>query len=356
MSRDDTSTVQCPKCESIFRVQPQHLETAKGWLQCGVCGNVFHTATPSTAPEPEVEETEPAAPPPVPIEQAAESGVAISIASTQTEPPPTETPATATVESTEAPVQTTESEADISGPPALTGLAQRMAEQEAETPFGPKLESIILVDPDIPAGELGPLPTFAADDKTTETPKVQPASAGQSSPIGAGWTPRQSPVNVARKKKKHLWIWLLLAVLLTLGLVAQLVYFMRNDLAVQYPQLRPYLVKLCSELNCQLSLPRDNKLVLILGSDLQTESPGSLALAVTLANRADHAMAWPVLELTLTDVKDQPVGRRVFAPSEYLPSPELEAAGIQPLSEVPLTLKLQIKGVKAMGYRLQMFY
>jgi hypothetical protein len=58
----------------------------------------------------------------------------------------------------------------------------------------------------------------------------------------------------------------------------------------------------------------------------------------------------------LTDFKDQPVGRRVFAPSEYLPSPELESAGMQPLSEVPLTLKLQTRDVKAVGYRLQMFY
>jgi hypothetical protein len=231
-----------------------------------------------------------------------------------------------------------------------------MTEQVPDAPFGPKLESIILVDPDIPAGELGPLPTFESEDETAPAPKAQPSLAAQGSAASASWIPRQLPDHEVRGQKKGAWMWMVAALLLTIALGSQLIYFLRNDLAVRYPQARPYLAKMCRALDCRLTLPRDTKQVLILGSDLQTENQGNLALAVTLANRADHAMAWPVLELTLTDTKDQPVGRRVFAPSEYLPSPEMEAAGMQPVSEVPLTLKLQTKGVKAAGYRLQMFY
>lgn len=354
MSTDNTLTAQCPQCESIFRVQPQHLEAAKGWMQCGVCGNVFHTplATAAKLPEPELGKSAeaeaivmpPASETPVPAEPVS------------AEPVLAETADQEMAESAEVLSQTAATEPDASGPPTLTGLAQRMADQENSDPFGPKLESIILVDPDIPVDDFGPLPTFEDSDDSVTAPATQTASGGYSSATESGWIPRQAAETGPRVNKKTSWIWGVGAFLLAVAIAAQLVYFLRNDLAVQFPQLRPQLAKLCEVLDCRLALPRDTKQVLILGSDLQTESQGNLALAVTLANRAKHAMAWPVLELTLTDIKDQAVGRRVFAPSEYLPSPELESAGMQPLAEVPLTLKLQTRGIKAVGYRLQMFY
>lgn len=354
MNDKTTLTAQCPKCESIFRVQPQHLEAAKGWMQCGVCGNVFHTPLPAEkAPEIVEEEVHPV-----------ESGVqpsavdtAMPSTSIHEETPPQETPTASTPKSEEAVPQTPISEPDPTNPPTLAGLAQRMAEQEPAGPLGPKLESIILVDPDIPVDDLGPMPTFEDTEKTSASSAFQKSSVKPATATSTGWIPRQETEAAHAKpvKKRH-WPWVIGAFFMLLILVAQLVYFLRDDLAVNFPQMRPHLVELCKVMNCSLTLPRDTRQVLILGSDLQTEAPGNMALAVTLANRASHAMAWPVLELTLTDIKDQAVGRRVFAPSEYLPSPEMESAGIQPLSEVPLTLKLQARGIKAVGYRLQMFY
>ena len=353
MNADNSLTAQCPKCESIFRVQPQHLEAAKGWMQCGVCGHVFHTpmATAARPPESEPEKSEAAEA----VGMPSASEMPMPAEPVSAEPTQAETADQGLAESAGTLAQAA-AEPDTSGPPTLTGLAQRMADQESSVPFGPKLESIILVDPDIPADDFGPLPTFDDIDEPVATPATQTASAGHSSATDSGWVPRQAVEAAPRVKRKTSWTWGLGALLLTVAMAAQLVYFLRNDLAVQFPPLRPHLAKLCELLDCRLTLPRDTRQVLILGSDLQTESPGNLALAVTLANRATHAMAWPVLELTLTDIKDQPVGRRVFAPSEYLPSPELESAGMQPLAEVPLTLKLQTRGIKAVGYRLQMFY
>ena len=34
---------KCPQCGSMFRLTSQHLQAAKGWVQCGMCGNVFHS-------------------------------------------------------------------------------------------------------------------------------------------------------------------------------------------------------------------------------------------------------------------------------------------------------------------------
>ena len=40
-------------------------------------------------------------------------------------------------------------------------------------------------------------------------------------------------------------------------------------------------------------------------------------LSATIRNRAAHAIAYPYLELTLTDSSDRIVVRRAFAPSDY---------------------------------------
>ena len=44
-------TTQCPKCRTVFRITPQQLEAAGGWVRCGRCGAAFdatrrHRATP----------------------------------------------------------------------------------------------------------------------------------------------------------------------------------------------------------------------------------------------------------------------------------------------------------------------
>ncbi len=357
-------TARCPQCRSVFRVQPQHLAAAKGWVQCGICGKIFHTVVEQTiSSEPDrVEAPQLAAATALSPDtsQGQFAGAdARSVPGADMATDATDNPAsTAKTES-----KTKESDEPLAEAAPLPGLAQRMAEHEAETtPFGPKLESIILVDPDIPADDPGPLPVienpeepeggssrFMPDDTLDSTSQTSNADASD-------WTPRPSPPTGMALTWRKGWLWTLLALILLLALAAQLTYFLRDDLAVRYPALRPHLASLCDALDCRVSLPRGTRQVVILGSDLQTGGSGHLTLSVTLANRARHAMAWPMLELTLTNLNDQPVGRKLFAPSEYLPSPELEAAGIQPLSEVPLRLEIATRGLKAAGYRLQMFY
>src|SRR5690606_29580945 len=31
----------CPQCSSVFRLGPDQLDAAQGWVQCGVCGAAF---------------------------------------------------------------------------------------------------------------------------------------------------------------------------------------------------------------------------------------------------------------------------------------------------------------------------
>jgi len=351
MSTENDLVAKCPQCGSVFRLTPQHLQAAKGWVQCGMCGHVFHSGIKPAADEPGSESKAPLTPPP-----AAEPPAEIIFADPVTEAPP-------------------EPAAEDAASRALSGLAQRMTERDMPSGFGPKLESIILVDPNLPADDdYGPLPVIEPHAETAKAETSAPASpiaapaapppggwgARQASATSTGWIPRRppapEPARPARKSNPLGWLWALLVILLLLALAAQLAYFMRDRIASSYPEFRPQLARLCEALDCTLSLPRDTRQVLILGSDLQTEDDGRLKLEITLANRASHAMAWPVLELTLTDVEDQPLARRMFAPSEYLPTGKMETAGIEGRSEIPFNLQLQSKGLKAAGYRLRMFY
>lgn len=350
MSTENELVATCPQCGSVFRLTAQHLQAAKGWVQCGMCGHVFHSGIKPAAEDP-APDNAPAAPPP-----AAEPPAEIIFAEPAAEAPP-------------------EPPAEDAASRALSGLAQRMAEHDIPSGFGPKLESIILVDPNLPADDdYGPLPvieprpemakaeTSAAPPLPASTPATPPPGgwgARQASATSTGWIPRRPPPPAPAppvKKNPLRWLWALLVALLLLALAAQLAYFLRDRIASNHPEFRPQLARLCEALDCTLSLPRDTRQVLILGSDLQTEDEGRLKLEITLANRASHAMAWPVLELTLTDVEDQPLARRMFAPSEYLPSGKMETVGIQGRSEIPFNLQLQSKGLKAAGYRLRMFY
>lgn len=393
MSTDKDLVAKCPECGSAFRLTPQHLQAAKGWVQCGMCGHVFHSgikldaepvAQAPAAPVPPPAPERPAATAPKPVETAApamQQAAAI-------ETPPPEIPAEAGAEAAAV---------------GLSGLAQRMAEDQAPvSAFGPKLESIIIVDPNNEADDdYGPMPiipppkpagtqagsvwpgtaktesTWPGAAKSESTWPGTPKPAGSvppshGTPVGSwggrreknepstGWVPRQrdsAPVAAKGAKKRSLnWLWAIIILILLAALGAQVFYYMRDKLASNFPGLRPALAQMCDTLGCSLGLPRDPQQVLILGSDLQTENENNLALGITLANRAAHAMAWPVLELTLTDVEDQPIARRMFAPSEYLPSGDMEAKGIQARAEIPFNLQLQGKDIKAAGYRLRMFY
>lgn len=48
---------RCPHCQAVFRVNPEQLTQARGWLRCGQCREVFDSTglTVSWSPEPDVQ-------------------------------------------------------------------------------------------------------------------------------------------------------------------------------------------------------------------------------------------------------------------------------------------------------------
>jgi len=163
----------------------------------------------------------------------------------------------------------------------------------------------------------------------------------------------------ARKKRKPSGLWIVGILLLTLLLAGQGAYNYRTGLARDYPVLKPALQRLCALIGCDLPLPRQMNQVSIEASELQTDPtrPQLFILHATLRNRAAYVMAYPSLDLSLTDIQDKVVVRRMLSPAAYLLKTTDPAAGMAASSDTAITLYLRkTTGLHAAGYRLALFY
>ncbi|PKO56140.1 MAG: hypothetical protein CVU28_04030 [Betaproteobacteria bacterium HGW-Betaproteobacteria-21] len=102
-------------------------------------------------------------------------------------------------------------------------------------------------------------------------------------------------------------------------------------------------------LECDIPLPRKPELVSIEASDLHPDPQRKnlLVLVATLKNRAPFAQDYPHLELTLTDVRDQPVLRKVFTPAEYLAQETEVRAGFAANGDMAVNLWLDATDIGA---------
>ena len=158
--------------------------------------------------------------------------------------------------------------------------------------------------------------------------------------------------------RKTSWLGALLAVVLAVALLAQAAYQFRVELGTRLPGLKPLLEQYCSLLNCTVALPQNADLIVIDSSELQSEPDFAniVTLHVLIHNRAPYAQAFPSLELTLTDLQDTALVRRVFHPSDYQKAGSNDKLGIPANRDLDVTLHLDTSDLKPSGYRLFLFY
>jgi predicted Zn finger-like uncharacterized protein len=163
--------------------------------------------------------------------------------------------------------------------------------------------------------------------------------------------------NIAAKKSR-VWLWPFASLLLILIACVQSIYFLRDEIAIYYPNAKPYLVQACHKLACSINLPKKIEFIVIDDSDMQedAEHSGLIRFASTLINSGNHVVAYPNLELTLTDAEDKPVLRRIFKPNEYLPAEINIADGIQASAETRIKLAITTSDIAVAGYRVFVTY
>lgn len=160
------------------------------------------------------------------------------------------------------------------------------------------------------------------------------------------------------KHGKLRWLWLFGAILLIITALLQSAYFLRNQIALAYPALKPMLQTICTHLQCSITLPKRIEFIVIDDSDLQEDMQraGLIHFSSNIINTGNHAVAMPNLELTLTDTKDKPVLRRVFKPDEYVASDVLIEEGLKPGEALAIKLPITTSNVAVAGYRIFVTY
>lgn len=155
------------------------------------------------------------------------------------------------------------------------------------------------------------------------------------------------------------WPLALGVLILLLLLLAQALYFFRVEIAARLPGLKPVLAAYCGVLHCVVPLPHNADLMSIESSSLEADPAraNAIVLSVTLRNHASYAQALPELELTLNDINDRAVARRIFHPSEYVPNGYDPGAGLAGNREINVRINLDVAtDLKAAGYRLLLTY
>ena len=286
---------RCPGCSTVFRVTAAQLALRGGQVRCGQCKTVFNG-----------------------IEQE----VALAVPNGAAEPL---------------------SEAAL-GPPTLT--LRNAASLEA-----------------LPAPRSNPVASAPADASASLSPSPATAIEGSAPPaLTAAEAPPVDrfalPATTSRRARTIGYG--VAIVLLLLLMAAQAAIHFRDSIVTFWPGTRQAFERVCDVAGCAIRPLRDAAMsyLSIESSDLQADSAhrGLLILTATIRNRANWPLAYPNLELTLTDAQDRVVVRRVLAPSDYAGGTADLARGILGNGEVALKVFIDASATTQAGYRLYMFY
>ena len=121
------------------------------------------------------------------------------------------------------------------------------------------------------------------------------------------------------------------------------------------PALRPALLAACELLACTIAPLRQIESIAIDSSAFTSVRAGVYLLNVTLKNAATTELATPALELTLTDMQDQALLRKVLTSSDWSGKAAM-AAGAESSASLPISVSLDAGQKKIAGYKLLAFY
>jgi predicted Zn finger-like uncharacterized protein len=391
---------RCPHCETVFRVQAAELVRSRGLVRCGHCNEVFDASQslldPSAAAaigiganmgkqespvapvdagvkppdQPRVEPHEPPATPAPPVapenhsttDQQPPSTFADIVADELREPTLGATAAAIPAESPHAPQEPATPPASVPPErPADGAASETYARPRTERSDEPKLP---LDNEPSRAWHTDPEPRFQMPP--TAEPGIAPAGPSARfgvPPLGPA-DGRVRPFEVTRERRararRHAWLLFVgafVALALLVLLVVQLAWWRREAVMVYWPASQSLFTGACARLGCQISPPRDIDGLQVQASDLrQVDGPHRLELRVPLHNRYSIALAYPAIELTLFDEKNEVAIRRVLWPQDYAPPGTPIAAGLPPHATQTMIVRLDSGNAVATNFRVQIFY
>lgn len=337
---------QCPACTTLFKVVPDQLRVSDGWVRCGQCDEVFdanahlQTALQEVSRSPVVEEaTEPQgaihAVEPTSVVASNEAVEPLADDHQHDEelaPLVAEAPIPQAVEPPPVP--------DDPIPAWLLAAKETAATEDASPPYGEVLDA-----------------TFT-DLKEQEQEQEQPARAMAlamlDEPRLSFMQPAEEPVVESRPRQRTAF--LVTGVVLSLALLLQVIMRERDWLAAKAPATQTVLAGICNLWGCKVSALREIESVVIDSSSFVKVRTDVYRVHFTLKNTALLEIATPAVELTLTNVHDQAIARRIFLPAEFGVNQAAIAAGAELVATLPISAKLPADSERISGYRLLVFY
>ena len=139
-------------------------------------------------------------------------------------------------------------------------------------------------------------------------------------------------------------------------LSAQVLVHERDRLAASVPVARPLLSTLCEWAACTILPLRQIESVVIDSSSFTKVRTDVYRLNFTLKNLAQVPVAMPAVELTLTDMQDQALVRRVINVRDFASDDSVMASNAEVSGSLPIAIQLRGVTERISGYRLVAFY
>lgn len=361
---------RCTACGTIFRVVQDQLKVSEGWVRCGRCQEVFNALqnlfdlereapppwppappapppSPEPASEPAWDRTRPVTPAVVPAGRGREDDG------------DDETPSDPAELSTQPLLHTAsrDSVIDHDAEPEDTGfedarfneelLTQDLMEEEQQEEEEEQEEESFEV---FGASQLEPMPP----SKTAAARESLARTLGKDLDEDAAPRFLREAERAARWQRPAVRVTLVLLMLLsTLLLAAQVGLHWRAELVAHWPESRLALGPLCAALDCRIDAPRRLESLALDTSGLtQLDAPGQYRLSVVLRNRGRAPVMLPAFELSLTDGQGQLLARRALMPAELGARQDSLNAG----AELPLQAAFSVGDLRVVGYTVEIFY
>jgi len=158
---------------------------------------------------------------------------------------------------------------------------------------------------------------------------------------------------------QHHKLWTTSVCVLGVVLVIQSVFLFRNHLARSFPGTRPALISLCNTFGCTMPLPREASRIEIAdyGFARRSDRSDRYVFYAKVTNSANFAQDWPNLELVLKNDIHQPLSRRIFTPTEWVPPERFaQSTGMPARSNVDINMELEVTGIVPSNFDLGHFY
>lgn len=213
---------------------------------------------------------------------------------------------------------------------------------------------------DEPTIEAEEVEIYISDDEPSDSQIIEQTSTAIVAAPGNidDFSKHISPAKQKKYRKSRPVLYSVLSILLIAIACLQSIYYLRVKIAALYPQYKPMLVQACEKLKCTIDLPKELDALAIENSDMQEDDQyqSVINFSTSLKNNAQYSMAYPNIELTLTDTDDKIVIRKLLKPQDYLSDDTKIAQGLTGRDSDTIKLALYINQLTVAGYRILLAY